>query len=265
MIKKKEILTVFQPNIYIEKFNLIRPDQAFPAALCCCELSMFDRDAANVDFLHPQERRYYETLKFERRIKSYLMGRLAAKKAIAALTGSSDLSRIIIQAGIFTQPIATCEGQPNIQVSISHCTDFGAALAFPEAHPMGIDLEQVNIEQNKVIEREVTESELTLVKRLPIPYEVMLTLLWTGKEALSKVLRTGLMTPFPIFEADKIELRQDYILSHYKNFAQYKAISFILGACVCSIACPMKTEFTINIQSLQETCHFQNSRELTAN
>jgi 4'-phosphopantetheinyl transferase len=256
---------VIQQNIYIEKLNLIRPNETFPAALCCCELSMLDLYETDVDFLHPQERKYYETLKFQKRIKSYLIGRLAAKKAIAALTETNDLSRILIQAGIFTQPIATCENQSNVQVSISHCEDFGAAVAFPEAHPMGIDLEQINVKQNKVIEREVTESEITLVKRLPLPYEVMLTLLWTAKEALSKVLKTGLMTPFPIFEVDQIELRQDYMMSHYKNFAQYKAISFILGSCVCSITCPMKTEFMINIHSLKETFYLENFNNPTGN
>jgi 4'-phosphopantetheinyl transferase len=256
---------VIQQNIYIEKLNLIRPNESFPVALCCCESAMLDLYETDVCFLHPQERKYYETLKFQKRIKSYLIGRLAGKKAIAALTGTNDLSRILIQAGIFTQPIVTCENQSNIQVSISHCEDFGAAIAFPEAHPMGIDLEQINVKQNKVIEREVTESEITLVKRLPFPYEVMLTLLWTAKEALSKVLKTGLMTPFPIFEVDQIEFRQDYMMSHYKNFAQYKAISFILGACVCSIAYPMKTEFMINIHSLQETFHLENFYNPTGN
>jgi 4'-phosphopantetheinyl transferase EntD len=244
---------VINQNIYVEELTLIRPNETFKAGLCLCEFPMFAHYEGIVGFLHQQEQKYYETLKFEKRIKSYLIGRLTAKKAIASLVGDDNLAKILIQAGIFTQPIATYEGKQNIQVSISHCDDFGASIAFPEAHPMGIDIEQINIKQNEAIEREVTESEIKLIKGLPFSYEVMLTFLWTVKEALSKVLKTGLMTPFKIYEVDKIEVQHGYMLSTYKNFAQYKVISFIIGDYICSITYPMKTELNIDIRSLKET------------
>jgi 4'-phosphopantetheinyl transferase len=207
-------------NIYVEELTLIRPNESFKASLCLCEFSMFARYEEIVDFLHPQEREYYETLKFQKRIQSYLIGRLSAKKAIASLVGDDNLAKILIQAGIFTQPITTYEDKQNIQVSISHCDNFGAAIAFPEAHPMGIDIEKISKEQNEVIEREVTESEIKFIKKMHFSYELMLTLLWTAKEALSKVLKTGLMTPFKIYEVDKFESQHDYMLCTYKNFAQ---------------------------------------------
>jgi 4'-phosphopantetheinyl transferase len=244
---------VTNQNIYVEELSLIRPSESFKAGLCLCEFSMFARYEEIVGFLHPKERKYYETLKFQKRIRSYLIGRLAAKKAIASMVGDDNLANILIQTGIFTQPIATYEGKQNIQVSISHCDDIGAAIAFPEAHPMGIDIEKISIKQNEAIEREVTESEIRLIKKLPFSYEIMLTLLWTVKEALSKVLKTGLMTPFKIYEVDKIEIQHDYMLCTYKNFAQYKVISFIMGDYICSITYPMKTELNIDIHSLKET------------
>ncbi|HEY8464333.1 MAG TPA: 4'-phosphopantetheinyl transferase superfamily protein [Bacillota bacterium] len=246
------------PPIYIEKLELIRPNESFQAGLCLCWLTKFNQYEEIVANLDPKEQQYYETLKFEKRIKSYLTGRLAAKKAIAALTGNNNLAKIAIQRGIFTQPIATCEGQPNIQVSISHCEDFGAAIAFPEAHPMGIDLEKIAIKQNQVIEREVTEAEINLIKTFPVPYEKMLTLLWTAKEALSKVLKTGLMTPFQIYEIAKIDLHPNYLLCTYKNFAQYKAMSFFLGKYSCSLTYPMKTELRVDLYSLRKALEICN-------
>ncbi len=249
-------------NIYAEELTLIRPEESFKACLCLCEFTTFANYKELAGFLHPQERKYYETLKFEKRIKSYLFGRFAAKKAIATLIRDDNLTKTLIQAGIFNQPITTYEDKQNIQVSISHCDNFGAAIAFPEVHPMGIDIERINIEQNEAIERETTESEIKLIKELHFPYEKMLTILWTVKEALSKVLKTGLMTPFKIYEIDKIEIRHNYLLSFYKNFAQYKAISFIIDDYICSITYPIKTELNINIHSINETFKYLSQNKV---
>ncbi len=239
-------------SIYIAKLILQRPNESFKAGLCLCKFSLFANYEEAAAFLHPQEREYYEKLKFEKRIKSYLAGRLTAKKAIAAYLVEKDLTKILIQSGIFTQPIVTYDKKQNIQVSISHSDDFGAAVAFPEAHPMGIDIEKIHRDQNEAIEREVTESEIKLIKGLPYSYETMLTLLWTTKEALSKVLKTGLMTPFKLFEIAKIEHQQDRMLSFYKNFAQYKTLSFLIGNTVCSLVYPMKTELDLDITAINE-------------
>ena len=95
-----------------------------------------------IQYLHPQEHNYFNSLTFEKRIRSYLMGRIIAKHVVAALIGKKSLTNIIIQSGSYTQPIIV-SNKPNIQVNITHCDDFGAALAFPEAHPMRIDLERL--------------------------------------------------------------------------------------------------------------------------
>ncbi len=240
-------------DIYIEELTLTRPNESFKAGFCLGEFSRFAKYEEIVGFLHPQERKYYETLKFEKKIKSYLIGRFTAKKAIALLVNNNNLNEILIQSGIFTQPVIAYRSYPNIQVSIGHSDDFGAAIAFPERHPMGIDIERIHFEQNEAIERNTTESEIQLIKRQPYPYDTMLTLLWTVKEAISKVLKTGLMTPFKIYEIEKIELYPDYILCFYKNFAQYKTISFFIGNYICSIVYPMKTELNINFRALNET------------
>lgn len=79
-----------------------------------------------------------------------------------------------------------------------------------------------------------------------------LTLLWTAKEALSKVLRTGLMTPFEIFEISKIEINDNYTMCYYKNFTQYKAISFTVYKYMCSMVYPLKTRIKFDIYSVKE-------------
>lgn len=242
-------------KVYQDEIPLIRPEGNYKAQICICYFPLFSHYQDRVVFLHPQERKYYNTLKYEKRIKSYLIGRYAAKKAVSNFTQVEDLTTILIQPGIFTQPIVLYESKlkQTIQVSITHCDDFGAALAFPEAHPMGIDLERIDSSRQAAIEREITEAERERIQSLPLSYEAALTLLWTAKEALSKVLKTGLMTPFKVFELQKIEYHPKFTISYYTNFAQYKTISFTIGDYMCSIVYPLKTEMTIDIQGLQNT------------
>lgn len=238
-------------NTYIDEIILTRPEKVFKANCCFCYYPLWEHYQKIVEYLHPDEQKYYETLKFEKRIRSYLIGRITAKQAVAALTGETDLTGISIQSGIFTQPIVNSVNNQNIKVSITHCDDFGAAIAFPEAHPLGIDLEKIYLDKTEVLERQMTQAEQELIRTQPYSYETMLTLLWTAKEALSKVLKTGLMTPFRIYEIDKIEVISNYLLSYYKNFAQYKTVSFNIGNYFCSIVHPLKTEMCLNIESLQ--------------
>lgn len=192
-------------------------------------------------------------LKFEKRKISYLVGRYAAKQAISVLIGEKNLKSILVQKGIFGHPIATCLHEQNVQVSISHCNRLGAALAFSEAHPLGIDIEEVNAARSRALEGQITFAEKELIKNLPFGYDRMLTVLWTAKEALSKILKTGLTTPFHLFEVNKLEANHDYTISFFENFMQYKAISFDVGFSVCSIVCPRKTEITINIPVIQRS------------
>ena len=244
--------------IYVDEFDLIRPENIFKATFCCSYFSSLADYKEIIKYLHPQEHNYYNTLKHEKRIRSYLMGRFVAKKAVAALSGKENLTNIYIQPGIFTQPIVVSDKQ-NIQVSITHCDDFGAGLAFPEAHPMGIDLEKISHDKRYVLERQITKAEKELISSCPFSYMAGLTLLWTVKEALSKVLKTGLMTPFEVFEISKIELYDEYAICYYQNFTQYKAISFTVYRYMCSIVHPLKTKIQLDIPSFKKNFAFIES------
>ncbi|MCL6588936.1 MAG: 4'-phosphopantetheinyl transferase superfamily protein [Firmicutes bacterium] len=249
------------PKTYLEELILTRPENRYKAGLCLCFLPYFSHYQDTVRYLHPEELNYYQNLKFERRIRSYLLGRYAAKKAAAALTKTERLEEILVQPGVFTQPVVTLQAHPNIQATITHCEDLGGAIVFPEAHPLGIDIEKAGANSVEALESQMTDAEKALVRRYPESYEFMLTLLWTGKEALSKILKTGLMTSFKILEVNKIELKDGYWLSFYKNFGQYKAISFKLGRYICSITFPLKTELAINLDSIRSNFDFLNQME----
>lgn len=242
---------------YVDELLLHGPDEDFKAGICFCSFPDSLHHQEIVRSLHPQERDYYDTLAFKKRKNSYLIGRYAAKQAVSALTGEkNDLRAILIRHGIFNQPITTSMREQNLQVSIAHCDELGAALAFPEAHPMGIDIENVCAERCSAMESQMTKAEIRMIKDLSCSYDRLLTLLWTVKEALSKILRTGLTTPFHIFEINKIESKSGHFLCFFENFAQYKAISFDVGLSVCSLVFPIKTEITIDIPLVKRMFDF---------
>jgi 4'-phosphopantetheinyl transferase EntD len=239
------------PNTYTEKLQLKRPDSYFESCLCISDPSFLDLKEKRRHFLHPKELAYFDSLRFERRQKSFLLGRYCAKQAISAFLQEPDMTKFSIHHGVFEQPIVQHSKDKGVQISISHCDHCGGAIAFPEEHPMAIDLEKIDSRKREVIRTQCTNEEYKLIQSLPIPEITQLTLLWTVKESLSKALKCGLMTPFKIFEVKDVESKSDCFFWTFRKFAQYKVISFVIGNMACSIITPKKTEVMINVKALK--------------
>lgn len=254
---------MLKQNVYIDELQLMSSGEIKKASLCFAFfLSESDYDRL-VQNLHIQERNYFNTLIFQKRRRSYLLGRFVAKQAVAKLTGQTNLASIIIQPGIFNQPIVVCNEQ-NIQVSITHCGNCALAIAFPEAYPLGVDLEKIDYGNIEVLEKQMSPVEKKQISFLPFSRAAKATLIWTAKEALSKVLKTGLITPLEVFEIEKIErLENNYIVSSYKFFPQYKAISFTVNCYICSIVYPAVTKKTFAIDALKEGLCMYFSQSIT--
>ena len=245
--EKAEIELQVFPQIFTKEFVIKGMDREFRASLCMGHFSVPADFLKIVKFLHPKELEYYFHLEFERRVKSYLTGRYVAKRAVSFLVGEDSLERICIEQGIFHHPVVNVPNTTNVQVSITHCDDLAAAIAFSEELPMGIDIERISADRNKVLETQMTLKESSLLSSLPYFYETILTLFWTAKEALSKILKTGLTTSFHIYEISQVEARDGVVYSLFENFPQYRTASFILGDYVCSITYPKKTEWSVAV------------------
>ncbi len=228
------------------KILLGREEGVFTAGFCIFE-STFSELLENVSLLHPEERAYFDTLKYKRRKASYLLGRMAAKNAVAELTETTDLTDIWIDTGVFRFPVVKLKGKPNIQTSISHCNTVGLALAFPEAHPLGIDLEYIDKKRLKVLESQVTETEKEILSQLNLPQTISFTLLWTVKEGVSKALRTGLTMDFKILTVKAMKRRGKEIESAYYTSNQYKAFSSYFGNYAISVVTPRKTQVNLGV------------------
>ncbi len=230
--------------------ELRRGDEEFPAYLCLSTDLLSPEQTEGARFLNAEEQEYCATLSFERRRHSFLLGRYCAKHALCAFLEETNPCVISIQSGVFSQPVVRHPAKSNVQVSIAHSAMWGSALAFPESHPMGIDIEVIRPARTHVIQTQITADEQALLQQLPHPEATRLTLLWTVKEALSKTIKTGMMTPFDVFELDTMDAGGRFVVSTFKKFGQYKALSFLLNNAACSIVCPKNTSASLNLENL---------------
>lgn len=222
------------------KIILKRHDENFEAGFCIIKEDLHDL-VKKKPILHTKEAKYYDTLKFNKKKESYLLGRLAGKLAIDVLNPHANLSSILIESGVFQFPIVKSPLINNIQISITHCNNFGVALAFPEAHPLGVDIEKIDNEKVEDMKSQMGSLEIDLIYRAKLPISHGCALLWTTKESLSKIIRTGLTIDFKMLEIETLEKFGNYFISTFSHFVQYKTISCFSGDYVCSVVLPKNT------------------------
>jgi 4'-phosphopantetheinyl transferase len=197
--------------------------------------------AEHISSLHQKEFTYFNNLKFDKRRESYLLGRLAAKQAVAQLITTDSVQSFLIATGIFEFPVLKAPVNHNLQLCISHCDHIGVALAYPEEHPVGIDIEKIDDENVEAVKHHLTPKECGLIEKCGLPELTGYTILWTAKEALSKIFRTGLTMDLKILEIDTLQTDGAYYHCTFRNLAQYRSVSCNAGAFVCTFILPKLT------------------------
>jgi 4'-phosphopantetheinyl transferase len=193
-------------------------------------------------FLGPIEAAYFSTLSSERRRKSYLLGRYAAKLALREPLAEPDPKCIEIVKGVFEQPIVHFGRTGGWGVTISHSDSLAVCLAFPVGHPMGVDVERIEEARQKTILSQLSPQEISWVESAATDRQRVATALWAAKEALSKVLTTGLMTPFQVYNLSEFSRIDSGIWEGlFQNFAQYKVRVWAGATFVLSIAMPKRS------------------------
>ena len=246
-------LNIKQNSTYQTLLILQREEDYLYGGLCISCKTFDELVLTHHQFLHINEKKYFADILNKKRQYSYLLGRYCAKSAAEISGNTNDPISIDIQPGVFSQPIiySSSPAVKNLQISISHTKLMGAALVFPEAHPMGIDLELMDTERETEIGYLTTTEEKKLVKCFSDNAIFWHTVLWSAKEALSKALRSGLMVTPSILEASSIIIEDGVVKTYFKHFAQYRALSFPIDNHVCSIALPHKTNLKINIETIK--------------
>jgi 4'-phosphopantetheinyl transferase len=195
------------------------------------------------ELLGPTEFAYFSTLPFGRRRQGYLLGRYAAKLALRDLLQESDLRIIEIARGVFDQPIVLFAQKQGWSVTISHADSLAFALAFPTGHPMGIDAERIDSTCFEAIFSQLSKREIGWIENADVEHKPKLaTALWTSKEALSKILCTGLTSPLQIYSLAEFNLiRLGTWEGLFQNFGQYKAMASICSTYALSIVLPRRS------------------------
>lgn len=196
---------------------------------------------AAVSFLHPREFGRWSGLKFPIRSRSYLLGRRAAKAALAVCFPDFSPTDIEVASGVFSQPYIGAGSPVTAEISLAHAHDAAVALVCPAGHPAGVDLEVIDPARVSVVRNSCTPPELDAVQRLGLPEAAASFLLWTVREALGKALRCGLAVPFENLAVESVNGREGRYEAHFAHFPPFKAHSWVLGDHILSIVLPKKT------------------------
>lgn len=196
--------------------------------------------SAYISMLHPAEKEKYEQLRHPERKKTYLLGRIAAKHALSMVSPTQSFPDIHIDSGIFCFPVARHK-HGNIQVSISHTNNIGIAIAYQEEHPASVDIEYLYPDSASHMQAALNQQEIARAQLLRLPLNILYAIGWTAKEALSKIIRTGLTLDFDILEIDSIVNARGLIICTFKNFKQYKTYTFIGRRYALTLALPLRT------------------------
>lgn len=175
------------------RLAMCRPEEAENIALAVEAL-------APAELLSPAERAAAAALKTPKRLRDWAAGRLAAKRL---------LGWRLQQAGLYLKPadisiLNDADGVPYAELpngavigsgtlSLSHCGGWGAAAVCEPWALVGVDMETVAPRAASFLQLMAHESEWA-PWMLADPMEQ--TRLWTLKEAVSKLLRTGLSVGF---------------------------------------------------------------------
>lgn len=199
-------------------------------------------------YLHAKELEHYHEIEADLLRRSYLRGRYISKEALARYFSEQDFREFNIINGVFNQPIVEYkEGHNRIGVSISHNEEYGIGIAFSERTPMAVDIERCSLSQKEIIKSQITAEERAMAADVPWQSTIAYTMLWTVKEAISKVIKTGLTIPLDILRVEGFEPHDKYVICKFHNFPQYQTISFKIRDHVCSIAIPVGATYTEDI------------------
>lgn len=225
--------------------ELVRDGWRGMASLAWTPARLYAELAACADqFLGPRERDAFGAFAYERRRISYLLGRHAAKMALAHLAHRVPAHAIDIVPGCFNQPVVHAQLDVPLGVSISHTASSACAAAFPETHPIGIDVEDIDAARAGVMKTRCTARELDAIADAGDDV-TLAAVVWTAKEAVSKVLRCGMTVPFELLEVEGMSRHGADAFGVFRNFPQYRFQSCVRGSAVVSLVVPRKTALVL--------------------
>jgi phosphopantetheinyl transferase (holo-ACP synthase) len=228
LLKEINFDKIFLKNIELKfYFN----SKNFRAILTICNYK-YEYLLKNIDqYLTKEEKDKFSLLSNSFKY-NYLLGRFTAKNAITRLlNNNNNILDFTIDNSILGNPIVKGKDSNNMSISLTHSDNIAASVAFSDYFPMAIDMEKIDIDRANSIKTQLTKFELIEIANS----SKNLMILWTAKEALSKILKTGLMVDLKLFEITNIIIKDNHYICFFKSFPQYECHSYIVNNYIFSV------------------------------
>jgi phosphopantetheinyl transferase (holo-ACP synthase) len=116
---------------------------------------------------------------------------------------------------------------------------------------MAIDIERCTPETARTARSFVSSDEIVLFTPLAWDDTICMTVQWSAKEALSKIMKFGLTVPSEILALSAVEATgSGSAVLRFRNFMQYKCHVWLGGGVALSLALPARTELFCDIESM---------------
>lgn len=203
-------------------------------------------ETEQLDFLDEKDIDYINRVRNEEHRQDMILGRFAAKEAVAGLM-SVERNQIAIKKGIFNQPFVVGNCFSNAQVTVSHSANYGIAIAYPEDLIIGIDMEK-KIEGEKLGGIKLSEYEKDMMEKLCIDR----TLFWTVREALIKCLKVNIFFTAEMMELTDIKRNAKTVTGSFRHFKQYAFHAFLYTGRVVAIVYPAGMTLQVEERNRQQ-------------
>ncbi len=154
-----------------------------------CQLEVVDLQnlPPATSVLSERENAFFQTLKLPKRKTEWLGSRIALKRLVSAYAHVPlPAVEVLPQAQSGKPQLLIAGKQSLLPFSITHSQGFAVAALAPQAKFLGIDLEKISPRMN------VWKTDFFHPTELTGEGDAFLTRLWTQKEAVVKLLGTGL-------------------------------------------------------------------------
>ncbi|MBM3468940.1 MAG: hypothetical protein FJX71_05875 [Alphaproteobacteria bacterium] len=129
-------------------------------------------------YLHKTEFLEYDALQNTRRKHDYLLRNYCAKRVILSCLKKplSQAKHLHLDKDTMNQLILTSNRfyYSQLQVNVTHSETLGFALAYEGLYPLGIDIEQINLQKTKTIEQTITPNEHKFIEASPVVSDITL-------------------------------------------------------------------------------------------
>ncbi|MBX7222218.1 MAG: 4'-phosphopantetheinyl transferase superfamily protein [Blastocatellia bacterium] len=143
------------------------------------------------EWLSEREQSVWKQFRFEKRRTEWLAGRWAAKKLLSRAFEGGQNNLEILAAPDGAPEVFTFGEKAPYSLSLSHRNGYVLAAVNQEGHPIGCDLEVIETRSSAFIEEFFTTEEQQQI-RSSKEADKLAIVLWSAKESVLKVMRTGL-------------------------------------------------------------------------